>query len=65
MKGEIELDKVRIKVLDTKTTRDDELVKTLIGTIWDLDKYVEGGVVIDVYGGLRLEEGEYEIIDYR
>lgn len=55
--------KIQIVVLDTETTRDDELTKTLIGTVWEVAEVVPGGIWINAYDGFRLEDGEYAILE--
>lgn len=52
----------RVKVLDTETTREDVVIKGLIGTIWGDYKVTGTSVIIPVAGGIQLDEGEYEII---
>lgn len=53
---------MKIKVLETETTQKDEIVRKLIGTTWTTDKFFDDYIIIDCCGGLRLLEGEYEVI---
>ncbi|QIC46263.1 response regulator [Lysinibacillus sphaericus] len=51
----------KIMILDTATTRKDEIVHSLIGTTWDAKLIQDEKVVINACGGLILEKGEYTL----
>lgn len=53
----------RIIILDVDSTRDDEIVSSLIGTKWDVKSTLTDKVVISACGGLVLDKGEYEYTD--
>lgn len=52
----------KIKILATETTKKDEIVKPLIGTIWSDYKDYNDHVIINCCGGIKLKNGEYETI---
>lgn len=52
----------KIKILETETTKNDEVVRPLIGTTWNTYKKYDDQVVIDCCGGIKLEKGEYETV---
>lgn len=51
---------MKIKILETETTKKDELIRPLIGTMWNTEKVSENHVIIDCCGGIKLKKGEYE-----
>jgi len=53
---------MKIKILETETTKNDEIVRTLIGSSWNTDKIYPTHVIIDCCGGIKLENGEFEVI---
>lgn len=53
---------MKIKILETETTKKDEIVKTLIGTTWNTDKAYNDHIIIDCCGGIILKKGEYELV---
>lgn len=55
---------MRIKVLETQTTKEDFVVKGLIGTVWTPDEIAEEHAIINSSGGvpIKLEKGEYEFV---
>jgi len=53
---------MKIKIIETETTKNDGIVKTLIGTIWTTTNVFSDHVIIDCCGGIVLKNGEFEII---
>lgn len=53
---------MKIRILATETTEKDEIVRTLIGSTWSTDKVYNDYIIIDCCGGLKLKEGEFEVI---
>lgn len=53
---------MKIKILETESTKKDEIVKTLTGTTWNTDRVYSDYVIIDCCGGLKLKKGEYETV---
>ncbi|QQO40970.1 hypothetical protein 015DV002_12 [Bacillus phage 015DV002] len=53
---------MRVRILETETTKQDAILKNLIGTIWTVDTIHADYVTIDCCGGLELEPEEYEIV---
>jgi|GEM_PF-4617019 len=53
---------MKIKILETKTTKNDEIVRKLIGSIWNTDKVYSTHIIIDCCDGIKLENGEFEIV---
>ncbi|TCI26715.1 response regulator [Exiguobacterium sp. SH5S4] len=52
----------RVLIIKTETTKNDPLVKRLIGTIWPSFKLKGADVVIPTCGGIVIKDGEYEFV---
>ncbi|MCA1064731.1 hypothetical protein QTG56_24280 (plasmid) [Rossellomorea sp. AcN35-11] len=52
----------KIRILSTDSTKNDDVVKALIGTTWTDFKKKEGYIIINCCCGIKLEKGEFEYI---
>ncbi|APU87114.1 response regulator [Clostridium botulinum] len=53
---------MKIRILETETTKKDEIIRTLIGSTWNTEKVYNDHVIIDCCGGLKLTKGEIQIL---
>lgn len=54
---------MKVKIKENKDKHDTTLVAKLIGLTLSVEQVEADGVIIDICGGLKLYEGEYEVVE--
>ena len=54
---------MKIEILNVKSVTEDKNVSSLVGTRWDVQEVVSGGIIINVGMELLLKDGEYKTIN--